>query len=373
MLPFHQRNNILWANVDDHVVALNKTHGTLHVLNASAGAVWVAINGKRLPHQIILHIASTLSDVPSLLSHDVMSTIESLAALDLITTTPSQQPLRNKNEDGNPTAAACKASHLVGPYLVSGTTVSIGTDDPEFHRQTESMLTDLPGATSARSHVHVDGPDRTGTYAVYLDTQRIGQAGTRDHALVLLITALNQAATKDTQDCLLLHAGAVEREGECIIVAGESGRGKSTLTAALVQDGWNYLTDEVVAIDAHDNLLTYPKPICLSDQSRKLVGLPNEDVPGKPPTSAHVFGNVSHGGRVRAIFVIGDQEAAKAEHIASPIDAIVTVVPQLFRETYNQPHALERIARLVKTVPVYKMGRRPLGEMVDAVNAISDR
>lgn len=43
-----------------------------------------------------------------------------------------------------------------------------------------------------------------------------------------------------------LHAGCVARDGRGVLLAGMSGSGKSTLTAALVRDGWDFLSDDTV-------------------------------------------------------------------------------------------------------------------------------
>ncbi len=45
-----------------------------------------------------------------------------------------------------------------------------------------------------------------------------------------------------------LHAGCVAKEGRGLLLAGTSGSGKSTLTAALVRDGWDFLSDDTVFI-----------------------------------------------------------------------------------------------------------------------------
>jgi len=48
----------------------------------------------------------------------------------------------------------------------------------------------------------------------------------------------------------LLHAGLVELEGVWILFAGDSGRGKSSLTLEVMRRGGRYLTDEFVVTDA---------------------------------------------------------------------------------------------------------------------------
>jgi hypothetical protein len=45
---------------------------------------------------------------------------------------------------------------------------------------------------------------------------------------------------------LVLHAGAVTRRGKAILLPGDAGAGKTTLTAWLMGRGFDYLTDELV-------------------------------------------------------------------------------------------------------------------------------
>jgi len=69
-------------------------------------------------------------------------------------------------------------------------------------------------------------------------------------------------------DLLLLHAGAVERDGLALLLPALPGSGKSTLTAALSLSGWRLLSDEFGAYDpvlgAFRALL---KPISLKNTS----------------------------------------------------------------------------------------------------------
>ncbi len=62
-----------------------------------------------------------------------------------------------------------------------------------------------------------------------------------------------------------LHAGAVfnHKQKRCFLLPGKSGSGKSTLTCWLVQNGFQYLTDELVFLDADGGLLPLTRPISL--------------------------------------------------------------------------------------------------------------
>ena len=79
-----------------------------------------------------------------------------------------------------------------------------------------------------------------------------------------LVYEANQMAIDATVAPVRLHAAAVARGGHALALVGPMGAGKSTLAAGLVQRGWDYLTDEVVAIEA-GRVRPYAKPCSLGD------------------------------------------------------------------------------------------------------------
>jgi len=61
---------------------------------------------------------------------------------------------------------------------------------------------------------------------------------------------------------LLFHAAALSRNGKGIIVAADSGCGKTTLTLALVRQGFQCLSDETAALDlSNGELAPYPRSL----------------------------------------------------------------------------------------------------------------
>lgn len=70
----------------------------------------------------------------------------------------------------------------------------------------------------------------------------------------------------------LVHAGAVAW-GNCgMILPAASGRGKSSLVAKLVTDGWQYLSDEVAVIEReHGRLLPLAKSLRLHEGARSVL------------------------------------------------------------------------------------------------------
>jgi HprK-related kinase A len=70
---------------------------------------------------------------------------------------------------------------------------------------------------------------------------------------------------------LLLHAGAVERDGKALILTGPSGAGKSTLSALLGEAGWRFMGDEFALLDLVDGRLrAFPRAVSLKNEALAL-------------------------------------------------------------------------------------------------------
>lgn len=69
-----------------------------------------------------------------------------------------------------------------------------------------------------------------------------------------------------------VHAAVVERGGLAVVMPGEPGAGKSTLSAALANRGWRLLSDEMALMSPGTNQLTpIPRPVCLKNQSIDVI------------------------------------------------------------------------------------------------------
>jgi len=65
---------------------------------------------------------------------------------------------------------------------------------------------------------------------------------------------------------VVCHAGVLERGGEALLLTGEAGAGKSTLSLALVRQGWRYLGDEYAVIDPRTlEVLPFPNALCVKN------------------------------------------------------------------------------------------------------------
>lgn len=70
---------------------------------------------------------------------------------------------------------------------------------------------------------------------------------------------LHRAVHAQVADFLLLHAGAVVRDGHALLLPAETASGKSSLTLGLLENGASYLSDDLAALDPITNR-AYPFP-----------------------------------------------------------------------------------------------------------------
>lgn len=207
-------------------------------------------------------------------------------------------------------------------------------------------------------------------YELHLDGARILATKSPAVAFSQLIWELNRQTIDRTAGRTLIHAAAVSRDQRAIVLAGPMGSGKSTLAAALLLSGFDYLTDEVVAID-HDTLAVdpYPKPISLGAGAGSVP-------PGLAALDAGRLGGLERylgdhwlvaPGRVRS-GCVGDRATigaivlpvyvprapARLEPISRP-EAVLALAEHTFRLDAGSQNHLETLARVVAGATCHRL------------------
>lgn len=114
-------------------------------------------------------------------------------------------------------------------------------------------------------------------------------------AVPLAEWTLNVNVFQRPQQCLMIHAAVVERNGLAVILPGLAGAGKSTLCATLVLRGWRLLSDEVAMVRPSDGaLLPVPRPISLKENSIDFIKSFSDGAVLGPTWKGTAKGNVAH-------------------------------------------------------------------------------
>lgn len=152
-----------------------------------------------------------------------------------------------------------------------------------------------------------------------------------DAALLALAVALNRRAL-DGWPNLAVHAGVVAHAGRALAVPGASGIGKTTLVAACLRAGFDYVSDEsLVTTDetvATARVKAYPRPLGLSPWSAAAVGLA---LPGAPDSQSDPPSEVLADAAEFGSRSLGTDERPRLEHVVVPHRSPETAPPRLVR------------------------------------------
>jgi hypothetical protein len=395
------RDGLADAILASEVVLFDPVDATSTLLNPSAALIWASIDGRATVATIIDELVADTGADRATIDADVRSTIARFQVAGIVER-PERAPVddlpvappaatspddaaaaaRRERRDRRARAVLDRTGWApgAGPRRCGAVAVEVRADDPEVATAIRPALEALapsppPGLSGTISVVdrRVRSPRR---YRILVGTETRNWAATPDDAVRAVFSELNDLASGQALGHLVLHAGAVARGDATVVVAGPSGRGKSTLTAALVRRGFDYLTDEVVALDpATGTVRAYPKPLDLDARALDLLGL--DEV--APPASDHKAGvaperlgrSRSDDGRVALLVLLRDPDAPAAGAPPTPAQSLVELLTNTFAATFDPSSTLDdplgHLAALVQTVPVLHLDRMAPGAAADAV------
>lgn len=400
---------VLHTVLDDHIVLLIPDREVTHVLNPSASLIWLTIDGSMTVADVIDSLHRETGVERSVLDHDVRRAVSTFHAAGIVTmaslpdssgSVPAPaRPRRHPRQDR--LLNAVKWRWQLGPVVAATMPMVLRANASDVGDRLHQALGALPEPTGNRASATRDpvvisvldaghpGPRR---YRVFVDNERRWNAALLDDLVRMVTTGINQLAVDNNPDHVLFHAGAVERDGKVIVIAGDSGRGKSTLTAALVQDGFSYLTDEMVALDPTTlAVVPYPKAVDLDDRARSMLGLDRPDPgPDGRPAGAEVdagltktgvtpsrLGSLSAGGRLALFVLLVGETSGEPLTVTTGAPASVTTLVELigtvFRPSFDDPRAFDLVAHLHTLVPVSVLPRTTLDDARLVVRAEFER
>jgi hypothetical protein len=88
-------------------------------------------------------------------------------------------------------------------------------------------------------------------------------------ALQHLERAVEFTVATASPDRLFIHAGVVGWRGRAIVIPGRTMSGKSSMVAALLQEGATYYSDEFAVLDQTGRVHAYPRSIQIRKQRRQ--------------------------------------------------------------------------------------------------------
>ncbi len=241
-------------------------------------------------------------------------------------------------------------------------------------------------------HLYVDNPDGKHMVSVdfvkYDDLWEIHWNNTPlemsmpEEKLATFLQEKMMIFTYQSQRYLIsLHAGAVEKNGNVLIMPAVSESGKTTLTATLLYHGFNLFSDEVTTLDY--NGCVHPLPFCMNikEGSWKILsqmypylinGVPYSRYDGQnihfiPPINMHI-------GRQKASNIIFPKYIPNSETTLTEIgakDALAKIKEAGYQVQENMDRdKFELILKYLVSLPKYTLVYSNLDEAIDMINRL---
>ena len=390
----------LSATIGPSLLLLDRWTGATAILDHGAAVVWTsAVTGPATATQIAQGIASDLGGSVELHLPHVQRAIDGLLDKGLLVAGPAGpgktaggvvpgRPPSQTSADRRRRIADSLQQHPdahTDVLRIGSSATTLVAFDGDLACFLRSHLDGLvvESATAWDHQLAVIGSRRPDLpFRLLIDGVLKHRATSRHEVLRQVIFELNVLArTSAASTAIAVHGGAVERGGRVLLIAGASGAGKSTLTAALVQGGARYITDEVAVVDLPSGRLSpYPKPLDLAPESWRLIGIDpsaSDTKHGsgdaqKVPLTVRWLGTPSPGGTATALLVL-DTSANRPHRVDSAHDKTMLLLANSFAEPFQRRGATDLLQAAVdwaSSLTVVRSGRDTLAGSIELAESL---
>jgi hypothetical protein len=158
-------------------------------------------------------------------------------------------------------------------------------------------------------------------------------------------------------DLVWLHAGAAARDAGAVLISGVAGRGKSTIVTSLFNQGWCYLSDDVIPLDPRSgNVMAFPQmPMVRIDPGREL---PPDRIEALQKRQVTVSSTAIHRHPIPIeALVFPEYNPTTAARLVpfSPSQAAVALLQSCLNFPAHREAAVDEICRLVRRLPAFHL------------------
>jgi hypothetical protein len=217
----------------------------------------------------------------------------------------------------------------------------------------ESLLDNLQQTDSEPVVRFLVDQERDGMYSMVRNDEE-PQKGHEPKTFFKLFEAMVRVAVGEfAPNHVFIHAGSVGWRGRAVIMPAVSFSGKSTLTAALLREGAEYLSDEYAIIDADGLVHPYPRPLYFRTEDFVPFERTVEELGGTAATQPLPLGTV-----VLTRYLEG---ARWTPELLRPGVGAMSILPHVLSLKHNPKFAME-VLHKVSTRAIIASGSRGSAE-----------
>jgi hypothetical protein len=266
--------------IGDEALLLDLTRQRLYALNACAGFIWTSLKDGKSPVEVSRSLTQQFkvpADVAVSYVAGVLRQYTALVSDQKPPVSASTMPANGRRPD--------LLAAVVETYSLVDCVFRVKYDGSDLSEKIHPLL---QHRTPASSLARVDALDvsvvrENDGVAVIADQDLAASCNVIEEAAVTLRACLTQLAVMRSGGLCAVHAGALCRNGRALLLPGDAGHGKSTLSAALAAHGFEMLCDDTALIAGEALLVrSLPTGLCikrgactvLESRYRQLPSLP---------------------------------------------------------------------------------------------------
>jgi hypothetical protein len=230
----------------------------------------------------------------------------------------------------------------------------------------------LPAAGDPSATFRLGAAITPGTMAIYRDDVMLFRSSSESSVTTIFLERVLEHLIRVCTSGILLHAAAVARNGKALVLAGNTGAGKTTLATWLVCRGFEYLTDELLCIDTKAMSVNgFARPLHLKKPGCALFANVIDmggDAVMESPLGSHVSptrlgARVARSARPCALVLPAYRAGARFELRPLPkAQAATRLMGCLVNARQRQQHGFDSVSGLMQAVPAFAMTYSDLEE-----------
>ncbi|MFC1773204.1 hypothetical protein ACFL3A_07610 [Pseudomonadota bacterium] len=223
----------------------------------------------------------------------------------------------------------------------------------------------------------------SGGFCIYRGKETLAEEKSDEEIQYNFVYLLEKLITIDLQtsrpDLYFVHSSALEHHGRAIMIAADSGTGKSTTTWALLQHGFNYLSDELAPIDPGNlDIHPYPHALCLKSTPPGPYPLPEDTV--KTERTMHIPVNALLNSPIKdpkplgaILFLRRDSERSAPTYAeVSPAEAGARLYANTLNALAHPGSGLDVAIKIAGAVPAFTLDAGELQATCELISKLAD-
>ena len=252
--------------VGEEGLLLDPAHQRLYALNAGAALIWSLLKDGKSPAEVSRSLNEQFAvpaDAAASYVADVLRQYESLLHDD---EKPSNPPPDVPARIDGRRWPSRSGTRVVETYSLLDSAFRLHYDSARLAEEIHPLLQHraLPAGAEPMNFIDVAIAPEHGGVTVIADEEVIGSSRTIEAAAVAVRACLTQLAVARSGGLCVVHAGALCRNGDALLLPGDAGHGKSTLSAGLAARGFDMLCDDTTLLAGEPPLVrSIPTGLCI--------------------------------------------------------------------------------------------------------------